>query len=352
MVRRSARLAARSAPLHQTAAARAMAIPEIVNMIVEYAFDVDHPIQLRLVNRLIKEATEEHLVSSINIQSLEHIRRWPPGSGGTYRLYQIPIQNTRLWSYVREAIVRPLEQLNSLTSIGNLRSLNIAADALEHLAENFALGKNVLLRGLVQLETRLGLPLRRKCTENAMRDFLTSLDALHTLHLALDDGFDASELADFRLVPLLGPVAPRITELLFLPASVDSFKSEHLREMLMLFSNLRHLFLCILKVGYVEGITRCIPQQIRQLTVECDGDALGEIIESLAEADWLPDLTEIPLLHGLAYYEEGEIVDETTMDLVAVANALQALHRRKDMQRSDDLDFRMWRLVDDDEIDV
>lgn len=107
MPRRSARLAARTETAQTAAAANALAIPEILEIVIEQAFSYRDAKSFRKVNRLFRDITDKHIVASIDMHDdttcsiPDHGDEWV-----SLPLDSMLERSPTLWSYVKSATVR------------------------------------------------------------------------------------------------------------------------------------------------------------------------------------------------------------------------------------------------------
>ena len=147
MPRRSARLAARTETAEASAAANALAIPEILEIVIEQAFSYRAAKSFRKVNRLFRDATDKQIVTSIDTHG-DRIRSMATHGDAwvSLPLESMLERSPTLWAYVKSATVRITEGLEPLFSHGKLVNLtlthNVVASVVElHALTSFSLSK-------------------------------------------------------------------------------------------------------------------------------------------------------------------------------------------------------------------
>lgn len=352
MPRRSARLAAKQhGSQQQTAAARTLAIPEILDLVIEHAFTSPNALPLRAVNRLFKSVAETHLVSSVvsNEGSLHSFPPWP-SNGSRYKLDSILSPNADLWRYVKIAYLNSRDKLVAFISHGNLTCLTLGYASILDAVVSLFKATPFQLSNLCFLEIKLESPGESGCSRSDMQAFITSLNALRTLHVFLRGStFGECSLFTYQIDTLLQGVAPRIREFMLLPCYVDHGVVVDLKSILQNFVNLRHFFLSIEQYESSEDITEAFPSYITELTVECTHDILRRILERLADPTWLPLLRRVPYLQELGTDDDGEYVEGlATMPPVLVRRAIAGLRKREGVKDVEDRKWTLLCLIDED----
>ena len=352
MPRRSARLAAKQhGSQQQTAAARTLAIPEILDLVIEHAFTSPNALPLRAVNRLFKSVAERHLVSSV-VANEGSLRSFPPwrSDGSRYKLDFILKPNADLWKHVKTAFLTSSDGLNSFVSHGNLTHLILEYPSILEPLVNLFTATPFQLPNLWFLEIRLGLPVESDFSRSDVQAFITSLNALRSVHVLLGGvTFDDLSLATYKIEALLQGVAPRIREfMLQLPYDADDVLVD-LNSILQTLVNLRHFWLHFEQCGSSEDITDAFPSHITELTVECNHDTIRRILERLADPKWLPLLRRVPSLEELSRGEDDDWMDGlATMPAVLVRRAIAGLRERGGVKDIEDRKWTLLCLIDED----
>ena len=313
-----------------TLAASVLAIPEILDMVIEQAFTYSDALQHRQVNRLFRDATDKHLVASVDSTKIGIRTNPPTPQDRVHRLDLILRNNPNLWTSVTKAVVHSIEPLARLVPYGNLVSLTLEANGGDRLA-NLHAAKPFSLPKLSHLEIDLTIDPENAAARKKFVGFLASLGSLRDLEVIVGDHLADGiwlTVAQLKLPELLLGVAPKLRRF-SLCATNDAIRTDDIGSCATLCSALESFSVSVPAEVLLDGITDTIPLGIKQLEVEGDHTVIKEVLVGLARPWWLPALTEVPKLRTVCYGREGDIIhDYPTQSFSIVQRAVIGLGRR------------------------